>query len=105
MFRVDTVKVNKKPKKTLIVCAVEVTAVTVATLSPDTRSAWCNHMLISPNLGTCVNIRKPKFSDLPSFNFTDCVVLFVCVFVLLRVATAVIFHSFLAEFQHELFLS
>lgn len=46
--------------------AVEVTTVTVGALSPDTRSAWCSHMLMSPNLGTRVNIRQPKFSGLVS---------------------------------------
>lgn len=75
-------------------CAVEVTAVTVVALAPDARSAWCNHGLMSPNLGTHVNIRQPKFSGLPSFNFTDCVVLSVCVFVLSHVATAVYFNNF-----------
>lgn len=73
---------------------MEVTAVTVAALSPDTRSAWYNHVLMSPNLGTHVNIRQPKFSGLPSFNFPDGVVLSVCVFVLLHVATAVFFIHF-----------
>lgn len=72
---------------------MEVTAVTVVALSPDTRSAWCNHGLMSPNVGTRVNIRQPKCSGLFSFNSTDCVVLSVCVYVS-HVATAVYFIHF-----------
>lgn len=58
-------------------CAVEVTAVTVGALSPNTRSAWSSHMLMS--LNSC-NVRPPKFPGLPSFNFTDCVALSICLY-------------------------
>lgn len=56
-------------------CAVEVTAVTVGPLSPNTSIVWSSHMHMS--LNSC-NIRQPKFSSLPSFNFTDCAALSIC---------------------------